>query len=121
MNDLQVRAGFSQSRSKARGSVAAARTHAVRTSAHISSYGGREAAPRPVIIRYIGRHLGFLAGLLLVGVAFGIAYRYLLDPLEERTLPFYMRSALHAAGLVCSGWAVHLAFASMPRSRAGRA
>src|SRR5690242_70192 len=56
-------------------------------------YGRRVAAPHPAIIRYAGRHVGFLTGLLLAGVTIGIAYRYLVDPLEERTLPFYMRSA----------------------------
>ena len=77
------------------------------------------AASRPAIIRYTGRHLGFLAGLLIVAVAIGVAYRYLFDPLEERTLPFYIRSCTHAMGLTFAGWAVHLTFAAAPRSRLG--
>ena len=77
------------------------------------------AAPGWVVIRYIRPHLNFLAGLLPGAIAVGIAYRYLFDPLEEQTLPFYIRSCLHAIGLVWSGWAVHLAFASVGRSRLG--
>jgi adenylate cyclase len=76
-------------------------------------------ASRPAVIRYAGRHLGFLAGLLIAAVAFGIAYRYLFDPLEERTLPFYIRSCIHATGLTFAGWAIHLTFAAVSRSRLG--
>lgn len=75
------------------------------------------AASGRVLMRYAGQHLGFLAGLLLAGVAIGITYRYLFDPLEQRTLPFYIRSSLHAIGLTCCGWAVNLAFAAIRRSR----
>ena len=75
----------------------------------------------PAALRYVKRHLGFLAGLLLAGIAIGVAYRYVFDPLEQRTFSFYARSAVHAAGLTCSGWAVHLAFASLPRSHLGSA
>ena len=58
-----------------------------------------------------------LVGLLIAAVALGVAYRYLLDPLEERTLPNFIRSSLHAIGVASSGWAVLLSFASLPRSR----
>ena len=78
-----------------------------------------QAAARPAIIRYAARHLGFLAGLLIAAVAIGVAYRYLFDPLEERTVPFYIRSCIHAMGLTFVGWAVHLTFAAVPRSRLG--
>ena len=81
--------------------------------------GQSPTAARHAIIRYAGRHLGFLAGLLIAGVAFGVAYRYLFDPLDERTVPFYIRSCIHAMGLTFAGWAVHLAFAAAPRSRLG--
>ena len=84
-------------------------------------YGRGPALPRSAVIRYARRHIGFLAGLLLAAVALGIAYRYLFDPLEERTLPYYIRSCLHALGLACSGWAVHLAFATGSPSRLGGA
>lgn len=77
----------------------------------------REPWSRTAAIRHARRHLGFLAGLALAGVAFGISYRYLFDPLEERTPLFFIRSALHAVGLTCAGWAVHLGFAAIPQSR----
>ena len=80
-----------------------------------------EDGPGAVVIRRIKRHLNFLAGLLPGAIAVGIAYRYLFDPLEEQTLPFYIRSCFHAIGLTWSGWAVHLAFASVRRSRLGGA
>jgi len=93
----------------------------VRAGAKIRWYGRRVAAPHSAIIRYTGRHLGFLAGLMVAGVTIGIAYRYLIDPLEQRTLPNYIRSSIHAIGLAYSGWAVHLAFVSATRSRLGSA
>src|SRR5205814_10439834 len=80
---------------------------------------GRSAAARPAIIRYVGRHLGFLAGLLIAGVAFGVAYRYLFDPVDEQTVPYYIRSCIHAIGLTFVRWAVNLYFAASPRSRFG--
>ena len=70
----------------------------------------------PFVIRYVRRHLGFLAGLVIAVVAMGVAYRYLFDPLEERVLSYYLRSCLHAIGLAISGWAV-LSLASAPQSR----
>jgi class 3 adenylate cyclase len=73
----------------------------------------------PAFIRYAGRHLGFLAGLLIAAVAIGVAYRCLFDPLDEQTAPFYIRSCIHAMGLTFAGWAVHLTFAAVPRSRLG--
>jgi adenylate cyclase len=72
------------------------------------------------MLRHLRRHLRFLAGLLLAAAALGIAYRYLFDPLEQRTLPYYARSILHAVGLSFSGWAVTMAFVALPRSRFGR-
>jgi hypothetical protein len=81
---------------------------------------GHSVAPsRRAVIRYAGRHLGFLVGLLIAAVAFGIIYRYLFDPLEERTVPYYVRSCIHAMGLTFAGWAVPLTFAAVPRSRLG--
>ena len=81
---------------------------------------GRSAAsPRRSVIRYASRHLGFLAGLLIVAIAIGITYRYLFDPLDQRTVAFYLRSSIHAMGLTLAGWVVHLTFAAVPRSRLG--
>jgi class 3 adenylate cyclase len=56
---------------------------------------------------------------LIVAVAIGITYRYLLDPPDEQTVPYYIRSCIHAMGLALAGWAVHLTFAAVPRSRLG--
>ena len=78
-------------------------------------------APRPLVLQYARRHLGFLVGLVVAGVAFGALYRYLFDPLEERTLPFFIRSCLHAVAVICSGWAVQLGFTAAPRSRLSNA
>src|SRR5215469_3669290 len=72
------------------------------------------------VLRYARRHLGFLGGLLITALAVGIAYRYSFNPPEERTLPYYIRSCLHAIGLTLSGWAVHLTFAAIPQSLAAR-
>jgi class 3 adenylate cyclase len=72
------------------------------------------------MLRYFRRHLGLLAGMLAAAIALGILYRHLFDPLDQRTFPFYARSALHAVGLAFSGWAVQMAFAALPRSHIGR-
>jgi class 3 adenylate cyclase len=85
----------------------------------VTPRGQSAAGARPAIVRYAGRHLGFLAGLLIAAVMIGLAYRYLFDPLDERTVPFYLRSCIHAMGLTFAGWAVHLTFAAVPRSRLG--
>jgi class 3 adenylate cyclase len=85
----------------------------------VTPRGQSAAGARPAIVRYAGRHLGFLAGLLIAAVMIGLAYRYLFDPVDERTVPFYLRSCIHAMGLTFAGWAVHLTFAAVPRSRLG--
>lgn len=85
------------------------------------SYSRGVAASLPAVVRYASRHFRFLVGLMVAAVAIGIAYRYLVDPIEERTLPFYIRSSFHAVGLALSGWAVLLTFASISRSRLGGA
>src|ERR1700738_2169741 len=82
-------------------------------------FGRSATSSPPFVIAYARRHLGFLAGLLIVAVAIGIAYRYLFDPLDERTLPYYLRSCLHAIGLAISGWTVHISLAAAPRTRLG--
>jgi class 3 adenylate cyclase len=83
----------------------------------MSKYARTSPAPSGLaVIRYARRNLGFLGGLLLAALAVGIAYRYLFDPPDERTLPNYIRSCLHAIGLTFSGWAVHLTFAAVPQS-----
>src|SRR5262249_20892537 len=87
----------------------------------IIRYGRGVAASRWGLFRQIRRHFGFLAGLLVAAVLLGIAYRYVFDPLEQRTLPNYIRSALHAIGLAFTGWGVQLTLASAQRSRLGGA
>ena len=73
------------------------------------------------MLRYFRRNLRFLGELLIVAAAIGVAYRYVFGALEERTVPFYARSCLHAIGIALSGWTVQIAFAALPRSRFGRA
>jgi adenylate cyclase len=80
---------------------------------------GAISASLPGVLRYARRHVGFLVGLLTAAVAIGIVYRYLFDPLEQRTAPFYIRSCIHAIGLTIAGWAVHVTFAAVPRSPVG--
>jgi class 3 adenylate cyclase len=87
----------------------------------VTRFGRGAAAPRAAGSGYARLHLGFLAGVLLAAVAIAIAYRYLLDPPDLRTLPNYVRSSLHAIGLACSGWAVYRLFDAVPRSRLGAA
>jgi class 3 adenylate cyclase len=58
-------------------------------------------------------------GLLIAAIAIGVAYRYLFDPPDERTLPYYLRSCIHAMGLTLAGWGVHLIFAAIPPSPLG--
>ena len=72
------------------------------------------------MLRYFRRNLRFLIRLLIIAFALGIAYRYLFDPLAERTLPNYIRSGIHAIGIALSGWSVTMVFAALPRSRLGR-
>src|SRR5207248_1294249 len=50
----------------------------------------------------------------------GIAYLYLFNTIEERTLSYYARSSLHATGMALAGWTVQMAFVALPRSRFGR-
>jgi len=78
-------------------------------------------AVQPAMLRYFRRHLGLLAGMLVAAVALGVSYRYLFNPLEERTLAFYLRSCGHAIGMALAGWTVQMAFAALPRSHIGRA
>ena len=54
---------------------------------------------------------------MIAAVAAGIAYRYLVDPLEEREPLNYLRSCLHATGVAIAGWAVHVSLAGARQSR----
>ena len=112
--------GLNRARSARKQSLAQTETpDALVRAGAVTRRGRTAAALLPAFIRYAGRHLGFLAGLLIAAVAIGVAYCYLLDPPDERTVPFYIRSCIHAIGLTFAAWAVHLAFAAVPRSRLG--
>jgi len=76
---------------------------------------GAATAWVPFLTRYARRHLGFLAGLVIVGAALGIGYRYLFDPLEQRVPSFFLRSSLHGIGLAIVGWSVHLSLVAPPK------
>src|SRR2546430_5654691 len=56
------------------------------------------------MLRHFRGHLGLLVGMLIAAIALGIAYRYLFNTIEERTLSFYARSSLHATGMALAGW-----------------
>lgn len=58
--------------------------------------------------------------MLVAAIALGIAYRYFFNALGERTPAYYARSAVHAIGMAVAGWAVTMAFTTLPRSRIGR-
>jgi class 3 adenylate cyclase len=74
-------------------------------------------ASASAVIRYVRRHLGFLTGLVIAAIVLGITYRYLFDPIGERTPAYYFRSCVHAIGLAISGWAVHISLTAAPRTR----
>jgi hypothetical protein len=50
--------------------------------------------------------------LTIMGLAAGLAYRYLVDDPSEGSTANYLRSGAHGAGLALTGWAVHLYFSS---------
>jgi len=50
--------------------------------------------------------------LVVLGLAFGAGFRYVVDPADEATLGNYVRSGLHGTGVVLAAWTVHLYFAS---------
>ena len=58
------------------------------------------------------RHLPSGVGLTLRGFLFGAVYRHVVDAPDEETIGYYLRSGVHGATLVLSGWAVHLYFTS---------
>jgi len=50
--------------------------------------------------------------LAVLGLAFGVVYRYLFDLPNEANFANYLRSSVHAAFIVLAAWAVHLYFTS---------
>ena len=58
------------------------------------------------------RSLGPTLVMALVGLAFGLLFRALIDPADEVSLANYVRSGFHGMCIALSGWAVHLYFTS---------
>jgi class 3 adenylate cyclase len=58
------------------------------------------------------RYLTPVIVLAMTGFLFGGLYRHLVDPSNEQTIGYYLRSGVHGAALTLSGWAVHLYFTS---------
>src|SRR5689334_13200388 len=50
--------------------------------------------------------------LAVLGLVFGILYRYLFDLPNEASFANYLRSSVHAVFIVLTAWAVHLYFTS---------
>ena len=50
--------------------------------------------------------------MAVLGLGFGVIYRYLFDRPDEADLAHYLRSSLHGAGITLAGWAVQLYFTS---------
>jgi class 3 adenylate cyclase len=48
----------------------------------------------------------------VLGLLFGVLFRYALDPVDEANLANFVRSSLHGASVTLAGWAVHLYFTS---------
>jgi adenylate cyclase len=58
------------------------------------------------------RYLKSTIVLGILGLGFGVLYRYLFDPPAEADLANYLRSSVHAVFIVLAAWAVHLYFTS---------
>ena len=76
---------------------------------------------RSIFVRYAARSPGLLAAFLVIGFIVGIAYRFLMNPTDERGLANYLRSGLHGVGIALAAWAVQTGFASTARSSFGAA
>jgi len=50
--------------------------------------------------------------IALIGLTFGLTYRYLVDDPNESDAANYLRSGLHGIGVAATGWGVHLFFNS---------
>jgi hypothetical protein len=48
--------------------------------------------------------------IALIGLTFGLTYRYLVDDPNESDAANYLRSGLHGIGVAATGWGVHLFF-----------
>src|ERR1017187_4806521 len=52
------------------------------------------------------------AGMAVIGLLPGCAFRYFADNSDQATLANYLRSGIHGMGLAFTGWTVHLYFTS---------
>jgi class 3 adenylate cyclase len=58
------------------------------------------------------RYLTPIIVLTLVGFVVGGLYRYFLDPADEQTIGYYLRSIFEGPAIALSAWGVHLYFTS---------
>jgi class 3 adenylate cyclase len=58
------------------------------------------------------RYLTPVMVLTMAGFLFGGLYRHFVDPSDEETIGYYLRSGVHGAALTLSVWAVQLYFTS---------
>jgi hypothetical protein len=65
----------------------------------VSAFAGAEGrrAGRSIFLRRAARETGFIAASSLVGFAAGVAFRFVFDQTDERTLPNFLRSGLEGA------------------------
>lgn len=75
----------------------------------------------PAFVHHVFRHRRLLLALLVCGFTVGIAYRLMLDPLDERSFANFLRSGLHGIGIALAAWAVQTGFAAITRSSSGAA
>jgi len=89
----------------------------------VSAFAGAEERKvgRSIFLRRAARETGFIGASLLVGFAAGVAYRFVFDQTDERTLPNFLRSGLEGAGIALTVWTVQTMFAAGARSRLGSA
>ena len=69
---------------------------------------------RSIFWRHVARQSGFIVASLPVGFAVGVAYRFVFDLTDERTLPNFLRSGLEGAGIALTAWTVQTMFARAP-------
>jgi class 3 adenylate cyclase len=89
---------------------------AVDLTSHLDIAPGRLASLRTLdpgeLESEMRRYLTPLIVLTLAGFLFGGLYRHFFDPANEETIVYYLRSGIHGAALLISGWAVHVYFTS---------
>ena len=74
---------------------------------------------RSIFLRRAARQRGFIVVSLISGFVLGVAYRFLFDAADERTLAYFLRSGFHGAGMALTVWTVQNGFALGARSRLG--